>query len=236
MMANVIHQSNCYEGVQSLGKNLSIPTILLQRIVFTTTHGGKMHKIIIWINCHHWMNASHQLIVVKGCRYDGLDYPKVEMPNLITCLYRTSTFGYVCVGIYPIMNTKNWIICLEYVNHFMFNNQHKWKRGENPYDQIMNMRISTLTMNIIHMYKLQKLERKLIRLQFRFAHHLVLVMRFMAIWKKWPFKTYLPYVTHTQVSDIVWGHANILYGPNALIQALGEVRELYLASDTDMCN
>lgn len=115
--------------------------------------------------------------------------------------------------------TKNWIICLEYVNHFMFNNQHKWKRGENPYDQIMNMGISTLTMNIIHMYKLQKLGRKLIQLQFRFAHHLVLVMCFMAIWKKWPFRTHLPYVTQTQVSDIVWGHANILYGPNALIQA-----------------
>jgi len=45
------------------------------------------------------MNASHQMIVVKSCRYDGIDYLKVDMPNLITCLYQTSTSGYVCVGV-----------------------------------------------------------------------------------------------------------------------------------------
>lgn len=55
------------------------------------------------------MNASHQMIVVKGCTYAGIYYLKVDMPKSITCLYQKSTSGYVYVGVHSIMNTTKYV-------------------------------------------------------------------------------------------------------------------------------
>ena len=74
---------NCYKGVQSLGENLSIPTILLQRIHYKLWREDAQKLILI--NGHHCMNAGHQRILVKGCTHDGIDWLEVDMPNSITC-------------------------------------------------------------------------------------------------------------------------------------------------------